>query len=148
MPLRKFCTEMIKKIKRYWEIHPQWREKCRCFFRFGITGGISSAVHYGVYCAMLLISGANIAFTVGYAVGFACNYLLTTFFTFRTKPSSTNAIGFGFSHLINYLLEMGMLNFFLWTGAARWLAALLAMSVAVPVNFLILYFVYLHKEKS
>ena len=97
---------------------------------------------------MLLISGANIAFTVGYTVGFACNYLLTTFFTFRTKPSSTNAIGFGFSHLINYLLEMGMLNFFLWTGAARWLAALLAMSVAVPVNFLILYFVYLHKEKS
>lgn len=43
---------------------------------------------------------------------------------------------------------MGVLNFFLWTGAARWLAALLAMSVAVPVNFLILYFVYLHKEKS
>lgn len=117
-------------------------------FVLELCGTISSAIHYGVYCLVLLVANANISFTAGYAVGFVCNYFLTTFFTFRSKPSSHNAIGFGFSHLINYLLEIGLLNLFLWIGAGELLAPILVMIIVVPINFLILHFVYIYKGRK
>ena len=101
-----------------------------------------------MYCLVLLVANANISFTAGYAVGFICNYFLTTFFTFRSKPSSRNAVGFGFSHLINYLLEIGLLNLFLWIGAGELLAPILVMIIVVPINFLILHFVYIYKGRK
>ena len=69
-------------------------------------------------------------------------------FTFRSRPSSHNAIGFGFSHLINYLLEIGLLNLFLWIGAGELLAPILVMIIVVPINFLILHFVYIYKGRK
>lgn len=77
-----------KVIKETWEQHPDWQEKFWQFMRFGIVGTISSAIHYGVYCLVLLVANPTLSFTAGYAVGFVCNYFLTTFFTFRSKPSS------------------------------------------------------------
>lgn len=93
-------------------------------------------------------SQSDAFFTAGYAVGFVCNYFLTTFFTFRSKPSSRNAVGFGFSHLLNYLLEVGLLNLFLWIGFGEFLAPILVLIVVVPINFLILHFVYTYKNKQ
>ena len=139
---------MIRISKAILEKHPDWRDKFWQFVRFGVVGTISSAIDYGVYCLVLLVANANISFTAGYAVGFVCNYFLTTFFTFRSKPSSHNAIGFGFSHLINYLLEIGLLNLFLWIGAGELLAPILVMIIVVPINFLILHFVYIYKGRK
>ena len=144
---KKYYT-MTKISKAIFDRHPDWRDKFWQFVRFGVVGTISSAIHYGVYCLVLLVANANISFTAGYAVGFICNYFLTTFFTFRSKPSSHNAIGFGFSHLINYLLEIGLLNLFLWIGAGELLAPILVMIIVVPINFLILHFVYIYKGRK
>ena len=127
---KKYYT-MTKISKAIFDRHPDWR-----------------AIHYGVYCLVLLVANANISFTAGYAVGFICNYFLTTFFTFRSKPSSRNAVGFGFSHLINYLLEIGLLNLLLWIGAGELLAPILVMIIVVPINFLILHFVYIYKGRK
>ena len=96
----------------------------------------------------MLAANPTLSFTAGYAVGFVCNYFLTTFFTFRSKPSSRNAVGFGFSHLLNYLLEVGLLNLFLWIGFGEFLAPILVLIVVVPINFLILHFVYTYKNKQ
>lgn len=137
-----------KVIKETWEQYPDWQEKFWQFMRFGIVGTISSAIHYGVYCLVLLAANPTLSFTAGYAVGFVCNYFLTTFFTFRSKPSSRNAVGFGFSHLLNYLLEVGLLNLFLWIGFGEFLAPILVLIVVVPINFLILHFVYTYKNKQ
>lgn len=130
-----------------WDEHPEWQEKFWQLVRFGIVGTVSSAIHYGVYCLVLLAANPTVSFTAGYAVGFVCNYFLTTFFTFRSKPSAKNAAGFGFSHLINYMLEIGLLNLFLWIGAGEFLAPLLVLIVVVPINFLILHFVYTCRNK-
>ena len=81
-------------------------------------------------------------------VGLVCNYGLTTFFTFRQHPSKKNAAGFVTSHIINYLLEVGLLNLFLWMHFSQWLAPVLVMIIVVPINFLILRFVFLYKKKS
>ena len=109
-------------------------------------GGISSGSLFVLELSALYLQPFTTA--AGYAVGFVCNYFLTTFFTFRSKPSSHNAIGFGFSHLINYLLEIGLLNLFLWIGAGELLAPILVMIIVVPINFLILHFVYIYKGRK
>lgn len=139
---------MIRISREILDKHPDWREKFWQFMRFGIVGTLSSAIHYGVYCLVLLVANANVSFTSGYAVGFVCNYFLTTFFTFRAKPSSENVVGFGFSHLINYLLEIGLLNLFLCLGVGEFLAPILVLILVVPVNFLILHFVYTYRRKK
>lgn len=131
-----------KKSRLFGKIHPKWQAKLRQIVRFGVVGTISSAIHYGVYCLLLQIVNANIAFTGGYVVALICNYFLTTFFTFRSQPSPTNAVGFSFSHVVNYLLEIGLLNLFLFFNAGKLLAPILVMVIVVPINFLILHLVY------
>ncbi len=138
--------KIINRIKSLCQHHPEWQERFRQVVRFGIVGTVSSAIHYGVYCLLLQIVSPTPAFTGGYIVGFICNYFFTTFFTFRSHPSSTNAVGFGFSHAINYLMEIGLLNLFLWIGLHKHLAPILVMVIVVPVNFLFLRFVYTYRK--
>jgi putative flippase GtrA len=129
-------------------MRPHWRERFGQLARFGIVGVVASGIHYGVYCLILLATGATMAFTVGYAVALVCNYFLTTFFTFRAKPSPKNMAGFGFSHLVNYLLQVALLNLFLWLDMGEHLAPIAVLAVAVPVNFTILRFVYRKRRKG
>ena len=117
-------------------------------FRFGITGSISSLIHYGAYCLALLYCHPTISYSIGYLVGLCCNYVMTTYFTFRQQPSKKNAAGFVTSHIINYLLEIGLLNLFLWLSVSQWLAPIIVMVIVVPINFLILRFVFLYKKNQ
>lgn len=138
---------MINNLKAYWETHPTVRANVGRIIRFGIVGTFCSLVHYIIYCLCLLITNANIAYTAGYAVGLVCNYALTTYFTFHKKPTKTNVAGFVGSHILNYLMEIGLLNLFLWLHISPWFSPILVMVVAVPINFLMLHFVYLHQRK-
>lgn len=115
-------------------------------FRFGITGTVSSLIHYGVYCMVLACTTPTVAYSIGYLVGLACNYGLTSFFTFQQHPSKKNAVGFVSSHILNYLLEIGLLQLFLWMEISQWLAPILVMIVVVPVNFLILRYVFISRK--
>ena len=49
---------------------------------------------------------------------------------------------------MNYFMEIGLLNLFLWLDFSKWLAPVLVMAIAVPINFLMLHFVFLHKQKG
>ncbi len=117
-------------------------------FRFGVRGTVSSLIHYVIYCVALSILNPTLSYTAGYLVGLVCNYGMTTFFTFRQQPSKKNAAGFAASHALNYLLEIALLHAFFILGAGELLAPVLVMIVVVPINFLILHFVYLHKRKA
>ncbi len=139
---------MIREIKLLPEKYPNVPEEFWQFIRFGIVGTISSAIHYGTYCLVVLVANVNIAFTSGYGVGLICNFFLTSYFTFQSKPSSKKAIGFGISHLINYILEISLLNIFLWLGSNKFLAPILVLIIVVPINFLLLHFVFTHKKKQ
>ena len=125
-----------------------YRQELGRIIRFGITGTLSTLVHYGAYLVALRWVNATIAYTIGYGVGLCLNYVLTTFFTFQNQPGKRNAAGFVASHIVNYLLEIGVLNLFLWLGMDERLAGILTLIVVVPVNFLILRFVFVHKRNS
>ena len=90
----------------------------------------------------------NIAYTIGYATSFICNFFMTSYFTFRSNPSLKKALGFGGSHLVNYLIHMGLFNLFLFLDVNQEIAPLFVLAVAVPVNFVMLRFVFKHKKEQ
>jgi putative flippase GtrA len=117
------------------------------FIRFVIVGTIATALHYGLYFVLQQVINVNVAYSIGYIVSFIANFYLTAFFTFRKKPSWKKAIGFGGAHLVNYLLHMGLLNLFLWAGLSKALAPIPVFAIAIPVNFLLVRFVFKYKGR-
>lgn len=63
----------------------------------------------------------------------------------RQKASWSKAFGFGGAHLFNYLLHIGLLNTFLWLGLSKTLAPIPVFAIAIPVNFLLVRFVFKRK---
>lgn len=113
-------------------------------FRFGIVGIIATIIHYGTYWLFLPFFSATISYSFGYLVSLALNYCLTSFFTFQEKPSVKNGIGFGLSHLINYLLHTSLLKLYLLLGIAPLIAPIFVFPIVVPINFLLQRFVFKH----
>jgi len=111
------------------------------FVRFVIVGIIATIIQYGVYCLLLLLLPHNLAYTIGYIVSFLVNYLLTTSFTFKAVRSLYSGIGFGVCHVINYLMHIGLLNFFIFMGLPKAVAPIPVLCICVPTNFFLVKFV-------
>lgn len=114
-------------------------------FRFCVVGGVSTLIHYLVYLVALLWCGATLSYTIGYGGGFCVNYVLTTYFTFMSKATKKNFAGFMFSHVVNYSLELLVLNVIVLF-INKQLAGLLTLVVVVPINYIILKFIYKGKN--
>ena len=84
--------------------------------RFCIVGAVATAIHYGVY------------------------------FLLQFSLDVKNGIGFGGAHLVNYFLQVSLLNIFLWLGISRPLAPVPVYCIAIPVNFLMVRFVFVRKR--
>ncbi len=105
--------------------------------RFGVVGVIATAIHYGIYWLLLSHTGHNMAYTIGFAVSFVCNYFMSSLFTFRVKTSAKRFVGFGMSHLTNYVIQMVLLNIFILLGLSESIAPLPVYVIAIPINFLL-----------
>lgn len=130
------------------------KPKVKEFVRFCIVGGIAMGLHYAIYLALLCMMGmdwtasrgadwrATLAYTMGYAIALIVNMWLTARFTFKEKLSVKKGGGFLMSHVINYVLEVGLLNLFLAMHFAEWLSPLLALLISAPVNFMLVRFAF------
>jgi putative flippase GtrA len=116
--------------------------------RFGMVGTTAAAIHYGTYWLLQRYIDVNVAYTVGYIVSFIVNYILSARFTFREKTSTRNGLGFIGAHLTNYFMHIVLFNAFLWVGLSRALAPLAVLAIAVPLNFLMVRFVFKHFSKK
>ena len=116
--------------------------------RFSLAGTLVTAIHYGVYWLLQLVINVNIAWTAGYIAGFIVNYYLSAYFIFHEKTNAKNGAGFGGAHLVNYFLQMGLLNFFLWMGLSPEMAPVGVYAVSIPVNFLLVRFVFKHSQNK
>lgn len=105
--------------------------------RFAIVGCVATAVHYAIYLALCIVIVPWLAYTIGYALSFALNFYLSNVFTFRTRPSVRGGIGFGASHLVNYCLQIVLLETFLSIGMDERIVPLAVFAIAIPVNFLL-----------
>ena len=128
--------------------------KLREFIRFAIVGTIATGIHYGIYLLLLWIfridqeetTYADVAYTIGYLLSFLCNLWLTAHFTFREKLNFKRSGGFALSHIINYLLHIALLTFFLWIGIPNKWAPIPVFCIVIPINFLLVRFVFKSKH--
>lgn len=114
--------------------------------RFGVVGVLATGLHYALYYVLQPVINVNVAYTVGYVLAFIVNFYLTAYFTFGTTPSWKRLVGMGMAHLTNYLLHMALLNLFLWMGLPNEWAPLPVFAIAIPVNFVLVRWVFKHKK--
>ncbi|MCI1648959.1 MAG: GtrA family protein [Bacteroides sp.] len=118
------------------------------FIRFIIVGILATGIHYGLYYILQRKINVNAAYSIGYIASFIVNFYLTAYFTFAKKPSWKKAFGFGGAHLCNYIIHISLLNFFLWIGISKSLAPIPVFCIAIPLNFLLVRFVFTNKSAN
>lgn len=114
--------------------------------RFGLVGAVCTVLHYALYYVMQLCINVNVAYTLGYALSFIANFYLTSWFTFGTGPSWRKLFGMGGAHVVNYLLHIALLNLFLRLGIAQEWAPVPVFAIAIPVNFILVRFVFKNQK--
>lgn len=108
------------------------------FFRFAIVGVIATIISYSIYIILEKLGVQyNISYTFGYIISFCFNYIASTYFTFKTNVSAKKGAKFTFAHIFNYLLQMFLLNIFIYLGISKALAPLFVYCISIPVNFLV-----------
>lgn len=110
--------------------------------RFCIVGGSATLVTYGVYLVCLLFANENVSYAIGFVIGLAVNLILTTRFTFKQSFTLKTSGGFLLTHLVNFAIRLGLLNLFLWLGIPSGIAPIPAEIISVPIQYLLLRFVY------
>lgn len=110
------------------------------FFKFCIVGSLSAISLYVVYYILISYYSHTISYTIGYIISFILNYILSVVFTFKVKSGPGKMIGFVLSHLINYGLQILLLNIFIVVGINKVLSPVPVLLICVPTNFMMVSF--------
>ena len=105
---------------------------------FCFVGSTAMAIHYGIYYMLLPFLSVNISYSLGYFISFLYNFTMTSYLTFKVKPSVNRFFRFAASHGTNYLLQIILLNFFIHvTGLNEKMAPVPVYAISVPVNYML-----------
>lgn len=130
MDIKKFINKVMTSSERKTEA-----------IRYVIVGGIATAIQYGCYLSLVEFSllSAIASTIVSYCISLLANFLLSSFFTFRTRPNAKKATSFVTSHLVNMGLQVALValstNFI-----DQNYAILPAMLICIPANFFLVRF--------
>lgn len=119
---------------------PQQHQRLGEVVRFGMVGVAATLLQYAIYWVLLHWISPSVALTIGYIISFFFNFWASTRFTFRVKASAKRGAGFALSHVVNYVLQLATLNFFIWVGVNSEWAPIPMFCICVPVNFLLVRF--------
>ncbi|MEG0766568.1 MAG: GtrA family protein [Clostridia bacterium] len=112
----------------------------RQMIRFGLVGGLNTALSYVVYWLLLSVRMQNtIAWGMGYVVGMGCSFVLNKQWTFtqRSKARGMQIVRFVGINLVALGVSTGMLAVFTHIPSiSDPLAGVLATPFSMAVNFL------------
>lgn len=122
-------------------------EKIRSALRFMVVGFTGSVIQVWLFMAWLWLFGHPekgaalyyVAFVLGLIMEMIPNYLFTCWYTFESRPTWKNALGFLSARTINVPLQMGLLPLFIWL-LPTWrddIIGYLVVFIAGCVNYLI-----------
>ena len=108
------------------------------FIRFVIVGTTATMIHYSIYYLLQSIFNIelNISYTLGYGISFIFNFIASNHFTFKTKVSVKKGAKFIIAHCINYLIQIGLLNFYIKIGIPKVIAPVFVFVISIPLNFI------------
>lgn len=114
--------------------------------RFGLVGGLATAVQYGLYVVFVNAVGVKAvpSTMISYAISFIFNYFLSSYFTFHKRPTAQNGLGFTLSHLVNMGLQTGLVAIFKGLVGPT-LALLPALAICIPTNYFLVRFAFTSK---
>lgn len=134
------------------EIQTKYKE----MIKFGAVGVFATLLHWAIYYFILYLLGdlasnkiyTNFAYFTGYSISLIANFYLTTYFTFKSTVSFRKFAGFCAAHGVNMLLHFLLLNLFLYLGVSEKVANIPVFLIAVPINFLLVRFVFKKNNKK
>lgn len=114
--------------------------------RFALVGSFATLLQYRIYVVFVdaVKLPATVSTIISYSISFVFNFLLSNFFTFRTRPNALKGLGFLTSHAINMGLQVGLVAIFSPI-VGKTLGLLPAMAICIPVNYLLVRFVLTSK---
>lgn len=84
----------------------------RSFIVFCFVGGVSAIVDVFslILLSKCLATNGNISITVAFLLGLLVNYVLHTYFTFKSTPTKSNLAKFMIVVAVNYFLTILLIN--------------------------------------
>jgi putative flippase GtrA len=119
------------------------------FFRFILSGGLNTAITFGIYLVLLQQMPYQFSYSIAYASGIAISYLLNRAFVFRNHRGLRSILLFPLVYVAQY--GFGMLVLWLCvevTGLSDKLAPLVVVAATLPLTFVLSRFVFLGEIKS
>lgn len=110
--------------------------------RFILVGLIATGIHYGIYIILIRLISTNYAYSIGYIISFGFNFFLSSYYTFKSNPTLKKGFFFGLSHLVNYVMHMVLLNFFIWLNLSKAYAPIPVFMIVIPLNFILVRTVF------
>lgn len=106
--------------------------------RYLVSGGVNTALTYGIYLALLPVLPYHLSFTIAYGAGILLAYVLFRSYVFRSKGRSFGLLLVAGIYVLQYLLGLGIVH--LWVEYLSGPAAvgpLVAVAFTLPVSFVL-----------
>ncbi len=113
------------------------------FVRFAAVGAAATGINYAVYTLLVLAFDRLLpeaAYVGAFCVSVSCNFLMSSYFTFRVRPTWPRAAKFLTAHLVNLVNELVLLRLWLWAGVPKLYAPLCVFVIAFPLNYFMVRF--------
>lgn len=105
---------------------------------YAFFGVINTLISYVTYVTLLLYFPYSLSYTVAYTLGIFISYLLNTYLTFKTKVSIKKATMYPLVYLLQYLVGIVAIHFFVKImNAPERFAIILVVLITFPVGFLL-----------
>lgn len=108
------------------------------FVRFLISGGLNTAITYGIYLILLQFIPYAISYSLSFASGIGLAYMLNRYFIFGAPRAGARILLFPMIYIIQYFT--GLVAVFVWVDQLNWhsaLAPLASVAVTVPITYLL-----------
>ncbi|MEV6431709.1 GtrA family protein [Nocardia sp. NPDC051463] len=111
--------------------------------RFGVTGGLSAVVDYGIYSLLLNLIGlpVSVAKSISFIAGTTTAYLINRRWTFQAPPSRARFLAVVVLYAITFAVQVGINGVLYATLADEWwrqpLAFVVAQGTATVINFVV-----------
>ena len=110
------------------------------FIRFCTVGVLCTVIDASLFYLIKLAFCYQMALSIAYIISLIINYYLTTYWTFKVKPSKKNFVGIVSVHLFNlFVVRMGLMWLFVsYYRLSENLAYLPTLVLSVMVTFVLI----------
>ena len=106
--------------------------------RFALVGVVNTATYYGLYLLLTPRLPYVAAHVIAFALSMVGSFFLTTFFTYRTRPTWRKFLLFPLTNAANFVITtVGVWFLVDVAGLDSRYAPLIAAAAAIPVTFLL-----------